>query len=200
MSAASNWPTAIWHELHCSSPNENGPLPRAKRCRNPFSMILHTDRLHLNDASDEVHGLARWRSAFPGGSVISRYKPVAHSSRRAREGVVVALLALVLVGCTGFRAARLYQQGTAALNTGDAETAISQLGEAARLEPGASEIQNHLGLALAETGQHAKALAAFRRAVNLDCSNVAAARNLAAARAAARDRRALAKAESSGGL
>ncbi len=130
----------------------------------------------------------------------ARWAEISHrgAGGSTREAVVVALLAVGLVGCTGFRAARLYQQGTAALNAGDAVAAISQLGEAARLQPEASEIQNHLGLALVETGQHAKALAAFRRAVDLDCSNVAAARNLAAARAADRNRRALAKVEPTG--
>ncbi|MCP4036992.1 MAG: tetratricopeptide repeat protein [bacterium] len=90
---------------------------------------------------------------------------------------------LVLSGCAGFRAARLYQQGTHALNTGHSELAVRDLREAARLAPEASEISNHLGLALAATGHHTEALAAFERAVDLDCSNAAAAQNLAAARA-----------------
>jgi Flp pilus assembly protein TadD len=59
--------------------------------------------------------------------------------------------------------------------------ALADLSEAARLAPQASEIQNHLGLALAETGHHDRAVAAFERAVRLDCRNVAALENLAAA-------------------
>jgi tetratricopeptide (TPR) repeat protein len=61
--------------------------------------------------------------------------------------------------------------------------AISQLTRAGALAPEASEIQNHLGLAFATTGQHEKALSAFQRAVDLDCANIAAAQNLVAARA-----------------
>ena len=51
--------------------------------------------------------------------------------------------------------------------------------------PRASEVQNHLGLAYAEQGRHADALAAFRRAVEIDCGNEAAQRNLHAAEARA---------------
>jgi Flp pilus assembly protein TadD len=102
-------------------------------------------------------------------------------------------LGLSLTGCTGFRAARLYQEGTAALNAGDAELAIVRLGEAGRLEPRASEIQNHLGLAHASAGQQEKALSAFQRAVDLDCSNAAAVHNLAGAQAAILSGRVLAK-------
>lgn len=107
---------------------------------------------------------------------------------------LISLLSLGVAGCTGFRAARLYQEGTVALNAGDAEFAIVRLGEAERLEPDASQIQNHLGLAFAATGQHEKALSAFQRAVDLDCSNAAAVHNLAAAESG----RALAKREPPG--
>ena len=107
---------------------------------------------------------------------------------------LISFLSLSVAGCTGFRAARLYQEGTEALNAGNAELAIVRLGEAEQLEPDASEIQNHLGLAFAATGQHEKALSAFQRAVDLDCSNAAAVHNLAAAQSS----RALAKTEPPG--
>ncbi len=111
---------------------------------------------------------------------------------------LMSFLALELAGCTGFRAARLYQEGTLALNAGDPELAVARFSEAGRLQPEASEIQNHLGLAFAASGQHAKALSAFQRAVDLDCSNEAAVRNLTAAQAAARSGGALAKTEFAG--
>ena len=108
---------------------------------------------------------------------------------------LMSFLALELAGCAGFRAARLYQEGTLALNAGDPELAVIRFSEAGRLQPEASEIQNHLGLAFAASGQHAKALSAFQWAVDLDCSNEAAVRNLTAAQAAARNAGALAKTE-----
>lgn len=115
--------------------------------------------------------------------------------------VAIAVLLLStasLVGCTGMRAAKLYQTGTRALNAGDGELAVERLSEASRLKPEASEIQNHLGLAYSVAGQPEQALAAFERAVDLDCSNTAAATNLAAAREAATDRRQLATTRSTG--
>lgn len=51
--------------------------------------------------------------------------------------------------------------------------------------PHASEVHNHLGLAYTEQGRSADALAAFRRAVELDCDNRAAKHNLGAAEARA---------------
>ena len=93
------------------------------------------------------------------------------------------------LGCASMRAAQLYQSGTQALNAGDGERAVAQLREASRLQPAASEIQNHLGLAYVVAGQSTKALAAFEQAVLLDCENTAATKNLAAARAAAEDQR-----------
>ncbi len=108
---------------------------------------------------------------------------------------LVPFLAMSLVGCTELRAAHLYRQGTIALNAGDAELAISRLGQAEHLLPDASQIQNHLGLAFVATGQQEKALAAFQRAVELDCSNPAAVHNLAAVRGTAQGGQALAKTE-----
>jgi Flp pilus assembly protein TadD len=93
---------------------------------------------------------------------------------------VVAALAVVLscLGCASYRGARLYQEGTAALDRGEVERAVSDLERAAELVPRASEIQNHLGLAYAEAGREEDALNAFRNAVALDCDNEAAVRNL----------------------
>lgn len=112
--------------------------------------------------------------------------------------LLMSLLSLSSAGCTGFRAARLYQEGTVALNAGDAELAVVRLAEAGQLKPDATEIQNHLGLAYAASGQRGKALSAFQRAVDLDCSNDAAVHNLAAAQAAARSSRAVAITELAG--
>ena len=92
-----------------------------------------------------------------------------------------ALFFVLAAGCSSFRAAQLYQSGTKALDQGNARRAVLDLREASRLEPQASEIQNHLGLAYAAAGNHDLAFAAFRRAVDLDCENAAAQQNLAAA-------------------
>ena len=93
--------------------------------------------------------------------------------------VVAALLAVVgFLGCASYRGARLYQEGSAALDRGEVERAVSDLEDAARLVPQASEIQNHLGLAYAAAGRDVDALSAFRNAVALDCDNEAAANNL----------------------
>jgi len=97
---------------------------------------------------------------------------------RLRSLVPALLLA---GGCASFEGARLYDRGTAALVRGDAAAAVADLERAAARVPHASEIQNHLGLAYAALGRHAEALAAFRRAVALDCDNGAAQRNLRAA-------------------
>ena len=112
-----------------------------------------------------------------------KHKPVAIA------GLVLLAALAGWLGCAGMRAAQLYQSGTQALNAGDGELAVAQLREASLLQPAASEIQNHLGLAYVVAGQHSQALAAFERAVFLDCENSAAIKNLAAARAAAEDQR-----------
>jgi Flp pilus assembly protein TadD len=93
----------------------------------------------------------------------------------------LALLLPLTLGCASFRAARLYQTGSLALDRGDVVQAIGALERAAELAPDASEIQNHLGLAYQAAGRHDAALRAFRRAVALDCSNQPAAHNLALA-------------------
>lgn len=81
-------------------------------------------------------------------------------------------------GCAHVEAARLYADGTRALDRGDPATAVVRLERAAALLPAASEVQNHLGIAYLESGREAEALGAFQRAVRLDCSNRAARENL----------------------
>jgi Flp pilus assembly protein TadD len=103
-----------------------------------------------------------------------------------RASAPTALLlaaALGATGCASFRGARLYGSGSRALDRGDAAAAIADLERAAALVPQASEIQNHLGLAYTRAGRDAEALAAFQRAVALDCDNQAARQNLRAAEA-----------------
>jgi Flp pilus assembly protein TadD len=97
---------------------------------------------------------------------------------RLRTVALAMLVALLLGGCATFRGARLYQSGTGALDRGESRAAIADLERAAELVPEASEVQNHLGLAYAAGGREEDALRAFRRAVDLDCDNEAASRNL----------------------
>jgi Flp pilus assembly protein TadD len=99
--------------------------------------------------------------------------------------LLLAAALLAGAGCASFEGARLYDRGTRALERGDAAAAVADLERAAALVPHASEIQNHLGLAYAEQGRDGDALAAFRRAVDLDCDNAAAQQNLRAAEARA---------------
>ncbi len=77
----------------------------------------------------------------------------------------------------------LYQSGTRALDRGEIEIAIDDLERAAHLVPQASEIQNHLGIAYARASRFGAAIAAYERALELDCANGAALENLQAARA-----------------
>jgi len=99
-----------------------------------------------------------------------------------------ALCAVFLVvGCASFRAARLYQSGTSALDRGDSGRAVVDLERAAELLPEASEVQNHLGLAYQAAGRERDAVLAFRRAVSLDCGNAAALENLRVVEARARE-------------
>lgn len=86
-----------------------------------------------------------------------------------------------LLGCASLEGARLYRDGSAALDRGQPAEAIELLERAALRVPQASEVQNHLGIAYAAAGRHDAALTAWRRAVELDCDNVAARRNLDAA-------------------
>jgi tetratricopeptide (TPR) repeat protein len=105
---------------------------------------------------------------------------------RARHRASIALLLCLplivwVAGCAQIEGARLYRNGTAALEGGDPERAIADLELAAERVPEASEIQNHLGLAYAAAGRDDAALQAFQRAVDLDCENRAAQQNLRAA-------------------
>jgi Flp pilus assembly protein TadD len=104
--------------------------------------------------------------------------------------VMTALLCaglFVHVGCAGplqtsrdaWRGARHYSAGTEALERGDAQTALEELSEAARLVPHASEVRNHLGLAWWQLGELGRARSAFEQAIALDCDNEAARLNLA---------------------
>jgi Flp pilus assembly protein TadD len=84
----------------------------------------------------------------------------------------------LLLGCSAVEGARLYREGTEALERGDAESAVRALEHAAERVPEASEVQNHLGLAYLASGRRGDATLAFERAVALDCNNTAARRNL----------------------
>jgi Flp pilus assembly protein TadD len=96
--------------------------------------------------------------------------------------LLLALLAVMLpLGCQSWRAARHSDRGSDALDHGQPLEAIAELEAARRLEPGRSEIVNHLGLAYQSAGRPDDALAAFDRAVELDCTNEAAKHNLAVA-------------------
>ncbi len=99
-----------------------------------------------------------------------------------RRWLACLLLAVVLaggVGCSAWRATRLYSSGTEALEAGETTRAIAELEEAAELMPASGDIQNHLGIAYLQAGRRVDARNAFARAVALDCSDPAAKRNLA---------------------
>ena len=93
---------------------------------------------------------------------------------------MVCFLAAFHIGCSNWQASQFYQSGSHALDEGDSRRAVSDLEQAALLKPDSSEIQNHLGIAYERSGQPAAALAAFERAVELDCDNAAASANLTA--------------------
>jgi Flp pilus assembly protein TadD len=99
----------------------------------------------------------------------------------------LALLAVLCAAtaCASLEAGRLYRSGSEALDRGDSARAIVDLERAAALAPEASEVQNHLGIAYEEDGRPEDALRAYERAVELDCDNQAARRNLESLRAAA---------------
>jgi len=101
--------------------------------------------------------------------------------------LAAALLLLVpmlpLIACEStpvrsIRGARHYAEGSEALERGESTRAIAELERAAHFVPRASEIQNHLGLAYWAGGQVERARLAFEHAVDLDCDNRAAQRNL----------------------
>lgn len=97
------------------------------------------------------------------------------------RAAVVAFV-LLLSSCATFEGYRHFRLGTAALDRGELTRAVVELELAARLVPQRSEVQNHLGLAYAAAGRPLDALAAFERAVALDCDNAAAQQNLSAAK------------------
>jgi Flp pilus assembly protein TadD len=110
------------------------------------------------------------------------------AAERPRVLAGLALLAalagvLALAGCASVEAMRAFQRGTAALDRGDARAAVDELERAAVLAPEASAVQNHLGIAYEAAGRPDAALRAYERAVELDCENEAASRNLGALRA-----------------
>lgn len=97
----------------------------------------------------------------------------------SRDSVILWILALsVAAGCARLEVASLYRSGTRALDAGDTQRAVADLERAAALAPEVSATQNHLGLAYLEVGRRDAARAAFQRAVDLDCDNHAARRNL----------------------
>jgi Flp pilus assembly protein TadD len=100
-----------------------------------------------------------------------------------RSIAIGALCALLCAGCGAIEGARLYREGTHALDRGDAEQAVIALERAAERAPEASEVQNHLGLAYLALGRRGAARLAFERALALDCANDAARHNLAIVRA-----------------
>ena len=112
-----------------------------------------------------------------------------YKAKMRRLLVTFLLVALATVGCATIKGGRLYTSGTEALERGDTARAIADLERAAELVPHASEIHNNLGLAYAAEGRDREALLAFRRAVALDCGNLAARRNLQAAEALAGETR-----------
>ena len=106
--------------------------------------------------------------------------------RFARVACIVLGLAglLTMIGCQSapvlaWQGARHYASGNAALDRGEAQTAIGEFERAAELVPHASEIRNHLGLAYWAAGQPDRARQAFEIALELDCENEASKLNLA---------------------
>ncbi len=98
--------------------------------------------------------------------------------RRANALLWIAIFLFGNASCASYTGARLYVRGTQELDRGEVAQAIATLETAAAYAPDASEIQNHLGIAYREAGDNEKALRAFRRAVDLDCTNQAAQHNL----------------------
>lgn len=104
-----------------------------------------------------------------------------HPATVAGVKLSVALVLALTLGCAALEGHRHFVAGNAALDRGDAVLAVAEFERAAALVPEASEVQNHLGIAYAAAGRPSDALAAFERAVALDCDNRAATENLRAA-------------------
>ena len=94
------------------------------------------------------------------------------------HGAVALAAAVLCAGCHTLEGARLYREGTQALERGDTAVAVVALEAAAVQVPRASEVQNHLGLAYQAAGRPDDARRAFERALALDCDNRAARENL----------------------
>lgn len=114
----------------------------------------------------------------------------APAARRRLPPAALSLIALLataapLAGCASLAAARAFRSGTEALDRGETERAVAELERAAALAPTASAVHNHLGIAYEAAGRTDDARRAYERAVELDCGNQAAWRNLAALRAQA---------------
>lgn len=107
-------------------------------------------------------------------------------AQRCALGLAVCA-ALGALGCASWRAARLYQSGTQALDAGEVARAVDELERAAELRPQASEVHNHLGLAYLAAARDAEAELAFRRALEFDCANEAALANLRAVEPGSRE-------------
>ena len=92
--------------------------------------------------------------------------------------VALVLVSVLSVGCATLEGTRLYRSGTSALERGDSAGAIADLEGAAARVPRVSEVHNRLGIAYAAAGRREDAVREFRSAVELDCGNAEAARNL----------------------
>lgn len=102
---------------------------------------------------------------------------------RPRLSALLASCALAATACAPVQAVRLYRHGTAELDRGEPQLALTDLERAAELAPRSSAIQNHLGIAYEANGRPDLALQAYERAVALDCGNDAAQVNLRELRA-----------------
>jgi Flp pilus assembly protein TadD len=72
----------------------------------------------------------------------------------------------------------LYDQGTAAIESGHFDRAVTSLGESVALKPDYAEGYNNLGIALASGGKLAEAIACWERALRLKPDFADARRNL----------------------
>ncbi len=135
----------------------------------------------------ELESESIWRPQHPRSgeqdSISQSGSCVRSFASRLAAAVLPLVLMLPLIACEStpiraIRGAQHYAAGSEALERGESTRAILELEHAARFVPRASEIQNHLGLAYWAGGQIERARFAFRHAVDLDCDNRAARRNL----------------------
>jgi Flp pilus assembly protein TadD len=106
-----------------------------------------------------------------------------------RRAVASLLAGLLGTGCATLEGARLYRNGTSALERGDASRAIADLEGAAARVPRVSEVHNRLGVAYAAAGRREDAIREFQSAIEIDCGNAAAGRNLRRAQGEVEDSR-----------